>query len=209
MATSAKAAPRQAGRERKRYLAFSLAGERYAVEVLRIKEIVEYVGMTPVPTLPPFIRGACNLRGRGVPVLDLLMRFGAGETAIGRRTCVVIVEAHPPGAVRFDVGLLVDSVNEVLDIGAEDIEATPSLGGKVRSDYLRGLGKTAKGFVVLLDVDRLLHVEDEWAPPRHEPVRPPQHPHPEPTAPADEEPPEPPQAHAPIEEEPPLAVGAQ
>lgn len=143
-----------------RYVTFSLNGERYGIEVLRIREIIEYAGMTPVPMYPRFIRGACNLRGHGVPVLDLSLRFGGGETAIGRRTCVVIVEAQPPGVERFQVGLLVDAVNEVVGIAPEAIEEAPTLGGTLHTDYVRGLGKASNGFVVLLDIDRILTLDD-------------------------------------------------
>ena len=141
------------------YLTFLLAQEQFAIGILGIKEIIEYHGVTEVPMMPPCVRGVINLRGAVVPVLDLLARFGRPSSAVTKRTCVVIVEVE--GAEeRHVVGLLVDAVNEVLDIAPADIEPPPSFGARIRSDFIQGVGKVKGKFVLLLDVDRALSLDE-------------------------------------------------
>ena len=141
------------------YLTFMLAQEQFAIGILGIKEIIEYHGLTEVPMMPPCVRGVINLRGAVVPVLDLLARFGRPSSEMTKRTCVVIVEVE--GAEeKHVVGLLVDAVNEVLDIAPSDIEPPPSFGARVRSDFILGVGKVKGKFVLLLDVDRALSLEE-------------------------------------------------
>ena len=141
------------------YLTFMLAQEQFAIGILGIKEIIEYHGVTEVPMMPACIRGVINLRGAVVPVMDLLARFGRPSSEATKRTCVVIVEIDG-AAERQVVGLVVDAVNEVLDIAAADIEPAPSFGARVRSDFLHGVGKVRGKFVLLLDVDRALSLDD-------------------------------------------------
>jgi len=140
-------------------LTFSLAGETYAIAILGIKEIIEYRAPTEVPMMPGCVRGVINLRGAVVPVLDPQARFGRPSSAIGKRTCIVIVELAQ-GDERQIVGLLVDAVSEVLDIPAGDIEPAPDFGAGIRSDFIAGMGKVRGRFVILLDVDRLLSVDE-------------------------------------------------
>jgi purine-binding chemotaxis protein CheW len=141
------------------YLTFLLAQEQFAIGILGIKEIIEYHGVTEVPMMPPSVRGVINLRGAVVPVLDLLARFGRPSSGVTKRTCVVIVEVV--GAEnKHVVGLLVDAVNEVLDIAPSDIEPPPSFGARIRSDFIQGVGKVKGKFVLLLDVDRALSLDD-------------------------------------------------
>jgi purine-binding chemotaxis protein CheW len=141
------------------YLTFMLAQEQFAIGILGIKEIIEYHGLTEVPMMPPCVRGVINLRGAVVPVLDLLARFGRPSSGTTKRTCVVIVEVAG-AAERHVVGLLVDAVNEVLDIAPSDIEPPPSFGARVRSDFIQGVGKVKGKFVLLLDVDRALSLDE-------------------------------------------------
>jgi purine-binding chemotaxis protein CheW len=143
----------------RQFLTFQLGGEMYAVGILRIKEIIEYGALTAVPMMPTFIRGVINLRGSVVPVVDLRARFGAGPTAIGRRTCIVIVEIEAEGESQV-VGVLVDAVHEVLDIADADIEPAPSFGTQIRPDFVAGMGKVAGNFVILLDLARVLAVDE-------------------------------------------------
>lgn len=143
-----------------KFLSISMGEEVYGIEVLRIKEIIEYGGITSVPMMPDFIRGAFNLRGRGVPILDLSIRFGGSATETGRRTCVVIVEAQADSGERFDVGLLVDAVNEVVDVEPGSVEPAPTLGGKLRTDFLKGMAKVEGKFIILLALDRILLIDD-------------------------------------------------
>ena len=142
------------------YLTFMLAQEQFAVGILGIKEIIEYQGVTEVPMMPACVRGVINLRGAVVPVVDLLARFGRVSSAVTKRTCVVIVEAACGTDERHVMGLLVDAVNEVLDIAPSDIEPPPAFGARLRSDFIQGVGKVRGKFVLLLDVDRVLAVDE-------------------------------------------------
>ena len=144
------------------YLTFMLGGEAYAIGILSIKEIIEQGQMTRVPMMPEFIRGVINLRGSVVPVIDLGVRFGSGATAMGRRTCIVILEvqADDGEGEAHDVGILVDAVNEVMDIAAADVEPAPAFGTHIRTDFIAGMGKVDEKFVVILDPARVLSVDE-------------------------------------------------
>jgi purine-binding chemotaxis protein CheW len=150
--TAAAAATRQ-------YLTFSLDGEIYAVETLCVKEIIEYGHLTVVPMAPPSVRGVINLRGAVVPVIDLLARFGKGVTTVARRSCIVILEIEE-NAERVVLGAIVDAVNEVLEITAGKIEPPPTFGARIRVDFIQGMGRVGHGFVILLDVEKLLSIDD-------------------------------------------------
>lgn len=145
------------------YLTFMLGGEVYALGILNIKEIIDYGDLTEVPMMPPFVRGVINLRGSVVPVVDLAARFGKGSTAVAKRTGIVIVEASS-GAdddeKKQDLGIIVDAVNEVVDISQSEIEPPPSFGTGIRSDFINGMAKQNGKFVILLNVDRVLSVEE-------------------------------------------------
>jgi purine-binding chemotaxis protein CheW len=141
--------------ERRQYLSFSLAGSDYAVSILQVKEILQYETVTHVPSVPPSIRGVINLRGAVVPVIDLAVKFGLAGTPITKRTCILIAEAAVSGE-RTVVGVMADAVREVLELGGEEIEPPPSFGTQVRVDYLVGMGKAGRGFVLLLDLDRVI-----------------------------------------------------
>jgi purine-binding chemotaxis protein CheW len=146
--------------ERKgQYLAFSLSGETFAMDIRSIREVIQFGGLTEVPLMPPFIRGVINLRGAVVPVVDLCVRFGRTPTEVARRTCVVIVETggEEDAAV---LGVMVDNVSEVLEIGEGDIDPAPAFGTDLRNDFISGVGKVAGRFVILLDVNHVLSVEE-------------------------------------------------
>jgi purine-binding chemotaxis protein CheW len=137
------------------YLTFRLAGETYAFGILRVREIIELATITRVPNVPPTVRGVINLRGAVVPVVDLAVKFGLAETAITPRTCVVIVDAELDGEPAV-VGVLAESVEQVIDLGDADIEPPPPFGTGARVDFLAGLGRTGgAGFALILDIDRL------------------------------------------------------
>ncbi len=141
------------------YLTFLLGGEMFAISILGIKEIIEYGSLTAVPMMPRFIRGVINLRGAVVPVVDLLARFGRESSEITRRSCIVILEVEADGE-RRDVGVVVDSVSEVLAIAASEIEPPPSFGAKIRTDFISGMGKVGGKFVIILNADRVLSVDE-------------------------------------------------
>lgn len=152
--TAALAAQAQADRK-DQYLAFSLGGETYGMDIRSIREIIQYGGITEVPLMPACIRGVINLRGAVVPVIDISVRFGRGATPVQRRSCVVILEL-----ARTSLGFMVDTVNEVLEIGPEDIEPAPSFGSDLRAEFVKGVGKVNGRFVILLDVEHVLSVEE-------------------------------------------------
>ncbi len=141
------------------YLTFALAGEMFAIPILNIKEIIEYGQLTSVPMMPSFILGVINLRGSVVPVVDMAARFGRKSAGITRRTCIVIIEIDSDGE-KQDVGIMVDSVSEVLEIPRSEIEPPPSFGARIRADFIQGMGKIAGKFVIILDVDKVLSIEE-------------------------------------------------
>src|SRR6185369_3836668 len=137
------------------YLTFVLGGEVFAIGILSIKEIIEYSHLTAVPMTPEYVRGVINLRGAVVPVLDLQVRFGKPSSPVTKRTCNIIVEVEAAGE-RHDIGIVVDTVNAVLDIPDSEIEPPPTFGAHIRTEFIQGMGKVNGQFVVLLNVDRVL-----------------------------------------------------
>ena len=145
--------------EDSQYLTFVLGQEMFAISILSIKEILEYGTMTKVPMMPSFVRGVINLRGAVVPVIDLSARFGRQKSEVTRRSCIVIIETDGE-ATKQDIGLMVDSVSEVLEIATSDIEPAPSFGANIRSDFISGMAKVSGKFVITLDVDNVLSVDE-------------------------------------------------
>jgi purine-binding chemotaxis protein CheW len=160
-ATNPVLAPAQTGgsEQMHQYLTFVLSGEVFAIGILAIKEIIEYAHLTAVPMTPQYVRGVINLRGAVVPVLDLSVRFGKEASPVTKRTCIVIIEVDV-GGVRHDVGVVVDTVNAVLDIPASEIEPPPSFGAHIRTDFVQGMGKVSGKFVIVLDVNQVLAAEE-------------------------------------------------
>ncbi len=140
-------------------LTFCLDGEEYAAGILHIREIVEYDTLTKVPTTPPWIRGVMNLRGTVVPVIDLALKFGLAETRLTRRTCVVMVEVDLDDEPCL-MGIMVDSVVRVIDLPAEAVEEPPAFGTRVRVDYLLAVAKVEDSLVLVLDIDRVLSIDE-------------------------------------------------
>ena len=145
--------------DQQQYLTFMLGAEVFAINILSIKEIIEYGNLTIVPKMPSFIRGVINLRGSVVPVIDLAARFDRPEAVISRRTCIVIIEVQHE-EVQQVIGVLVDAVNEVLEIAADQIEPVPSFGTKIRTDFIEGMGKVDQKFVIILNVNQVLSVDE-------------------------------------------------
>jgi purine-binding chemotaxis protein CheW len=138
-----------------KYLTFILANEEYGIGILRIKEIIGMMPITAVPQTPEFIKGVINLRGKVIPVMDLRLRFGMPSLDYTERTCIIVVEIDgQTGTVQ--IGIVVDAVSEVLNIRAEDIEATPSFGTRLNTDFILGMAKMNGGIKILLDIDRVL-----------------------------------------------------
>lgn len=165
MKQTGKSVPQAAGtdasdsQEHQQYLTFLLGSEVFAIGILVIKEIIEYGNVTVVPMMPGFVRGVINLRGSVVPVIDLAARFGRKPVQQTRRTCIVIIEIEADGE-RQDVGVVVDAVNAVMEIASDQIEPAPAFGAHIRSDFIRGMGKVADRFVIILDANRVLSLDD-------------------------------------------------
>lgn len=145
--------------EEAQYLTFMLSGEMFAIGILGIKEILEYGQLTSVPMMPAFVRGVINLRGAVVPVIDLSARFGRHNAEVTRRSCIVIIEADSDGNTQ-DIGLMVDSVSAVLEIARSEIEPPPAFGAKIRADFISGMAKVNGAFVIVLNVNQVLSVDE-------------------------------------------------
>lgn len=140
------------------YLTFVLKDENYAINILHVKEIIEYGGLTKIPMMPDYIRGVLNLRGAAIPVIDLTARFSNEVTEITRYTCIIIVEIE--GSSRtIEVGLKADMVNEVVSIDKSQLEPSPKLGSRIKTDFIENIGKINDEFVIILNIDRLLDLE--------------------------------------------------
>ncbi|MFO8141383.1 MAG: chemotaxis protein CheW [Marinobacter sp.] len=145
--------------EADQYLTFRLHDELYAFGILNVKEILEYGNVTQVPMMPDFIQGVINLRGEVVPVINLARRFGMESPPITKRSCVIIIEVDN-GDKQQDLGVMVDIVSEVLEIPPSDMRATPGFGARIRTDFIRNLGKLGDDFVIILDENRVLSVNE-------------------------------------------------
>jgi purine-binding chemotaxis protein CheW len=141
------------------FLTFFLAKEEYAVNIQRVKEIIEYTTVTKVPKVPQWIRGVINLRGNVVPVVDLAVRFGLEQRPVTKTTCIVIVEVEQDSE-RAVMGVIADAVNQVIDFAPKDIEEPPAFGTRVRLEYLLGMGKLGKKFALILNIDSVLSTAD-------------------------------------------------
>ncbi|HPE03946.1 MAG TPA: chemotaxis protein CheW [Thauera sp.] len=141
------------------YLVFTLGGEVFAIDILQIREIIEFGELTEVPMTPPTVRGVINLRGAVVPVIDLAARFGRERLRSGRRSCIVIVEVNGDAGTQT-LGVMVDGVSEVIDIAAADIEPAPSFGARIRTDFIAGMARREGRFVILLEVGRVFSIDE-------------------------------------------------
>lgn len=158
-AAKAEALDSERRHDQNQYLTFVLGRETFALGILSIKEILEYSEPTEIPMMPAFIRGVVNLRGAAVPVVDLSARFGRPSIPVTKKTCVVIIETRV-GEESHVIGVVVDAVNEVLEIPDSEIEPAPSFGASIRADFIQGMGKVRGKFVMILDVDRVLCIEE-------------------------------------------------
>jgi len=141
------------------YLTFSLGDEVFAMDIRSVREIIQHGAMTVVPLMPEFVRGVINLRGAVVPVIDLQSRFGRPKAQPGKKTCVIIFDVGPEGD-RVELGLLVDAVSEVVDISPSQIEPPPAFGTSIAREYIHGLGKVGSEFIVILEPERALNIDD-------------------------------------------------
>jgi purine-binding chemotaxis protein CheW len=142
-----------------KYLTFALGEDTFAIEIRSVLEIIQHGIMTMVPLMPDFVRGVLNLRGAVVPVIDLQARFGRSPASFDKMTCIVIFDATHDGE-KMALGLVVDSVSEVIAIAQSQIEPAPQFGTIINRDFIRGLGKVDGKFVIILEPDRALDIED-------------------------------------------------
>lgn len=141
------------------YLTFMIAGEEYAISLLKVKEIIEYDTVTPVPKTPEWVRGVINLRGSVVPVIDLAVKFRLPASVAGRLTCIVITEVECGGEATI-MGVMADSVRQVIDLKPEDVEHPPTFGTRVKVDYLLGMARSGKKFCLILNTEKVLSTDE-------------------------------------------------
>ncbi|MFZ0543527.1 MAG: chemotaxis protein CheW [Candidatus Sulfotelmatobacter sp.] len=144
------------------YLTFLTAGEEYAIAIVKIREIIEYEAVTTVPNTPVWIRGVTNLRGKVVPVVDLAVKFGMPAAGISKFSCIIITEVMFQGESLI-MGVLADAVSQVIELSADEIEATPPFGTRVKTEYLLGMGALGKKFCLILDIDKVLSADEVLA----------------------------------------------
>ncbi len=145
--------------ENPQYLTFRMLGEAYALGILRVREIIEYSRITKVPRMPAFVRGVINLRGHVVPVLDLATKFGLEPSPLTADTCIVILEVAS-GDEKQIVGIITDSVDEVIDLAPERIEPPPSFGTMIDTRFIVGMGVMEKAFLLIIDIEQILSDDD-------------------------------------------------
>lgn len=141
-----------------KYLTVGLANEAYGIAVLKVREIIRMLKITPVPQLPPYVKGVINLRGRVIPVVDLRVKFGL-NAEFTERTCIVVVQVRPASGQPVQMGLIVDCVEEVIHLTDQEIEPTPEFGCVIDTSYLLGLAKVKGQVKTLLDIDRVVAPE--------------------------------------------------
>lgn len=142
-----------------KYLTFALAQEEYGLEILKVREIIGYMDITAVPQTPRHVKGVINLRGQVIPVIDLRSKFGMETAEITEESCIIVVEISKVSS-SFSTGIVVDHVQEVLDIGGQDIEEAPQFGSSVNTNFILGMGKIGDSVKILLDIDKVLGDEN-------------------------------------------------
>jgi purine-binding chemotaxis protein CheW len=142
-----------------KYLTFALANEEFGLEILKVREIIGIMEITAVPQTPEYVRGVINLRGQVIPVIDLRAKFGMEAIETTDQTCIIVVEISQDDR-KFNTGIVVDHVQEVLDIVGDQIEDSPQFGSNVATDFILGMGKIGDSVKILLDIDKVLASEE-------------------------------------------------
>ena len=156
---------RDSGEKENKFLTFCLGQEEYGVEILRVREIIGIIGITPLPQMPEYVKGVINLRGKIIPVIELRTKFALPSVEYTEATCVIVVEVSEDNdSDHFQMGVIVDSVSEVLDIDRDDIEPAPRFGSALKTEYILGMGKVSdedqEKVIILLDIDKVMTQED-------------------------------------------------
>ncbi len=145
--------------EATQHLTFKLDDEEFAVDISKVREVLEYTTVTKVPQTPDFMKGVINLRGHVVPVVDLRLKFGMLEAEKTVNTCIIIVEVAVEGE-RTVLGALADSVQEVFDFEAQQIEPAPKIGTRLNTEFIQGMGKRDDQFIMILDIDKVFSSDE-------------------------------------------------
>jgi purine-binding chemotaxis protein CheW len=145
--------------EMNQYLAFNLENEVFAFDISKVREVLEFDTVTKVPQTPEMMKGVINLRGSVVPVIDMRVKFGMGETLKTVNTVIIIIEIVLDGTSTM-IGALVDSVQEVMDLDSDHIEPPPKIGTKLNTDFIRGMGKQDGEFLIILDIEKIFSSEE-------------------------------------------------
>ncbi len=145
--------------ETRQYLTFKLGDEVFALDISKVREVLDFTGVTKVPRTPEFMRGVINLRGSVVPVVDLRLKFGMTQTERTVNTCVIITEITVDEE-KTVLGALADSVQEVIDLEPDHIEPAPRIGTRLRTEFIRGMGKRHDRFTIILDIDRIFSTDE-------------------------------------------------
>jgi len=145
--------------ETTQYLTFKLGDEIFALDISKVREVLDYANITKVPRTPDFMRGVINLRGNVVPVVDMRLKFGMTKTEQTVNTCIIIVEISIEGETTV-LGALTDAVQEVIELGPEQIEPAPRIGTRLRTEFIRGMGKRDDHFIIILDIDKVFSADE-------------------------------------------------
>ncbi len=145
--------------ETTQYLTFKLEGEVFALDISKVREVLDFTTITKVPRTPEFMRGVINLRGNVVPVVDMRLKFGMTKTENTVNTCIIIVETSLDGEMTV-LGALADVVQEVMELGSGQIEPAPKIGARLKTDFIQGMGKRDEGFIIILDIDRVFSADE-------------------------------------------------
>lgn len=145
-----------------KYLTFRLANEEYGIEIMKVQEIIGLMPVTQVPRVPDYVRGVINLRGRIIPTIDLRAKFGLERIADTEKTCIIVVEILSAKG-KVSVGIIVDEVAEVLDVGADEVDRAPEFGTSLSMDFILAVGIVKGGVKILLDIDKVLTFEEAKA----------------------------------------------
>jgi len=145
--------------ETRQYLTFILDGELFALDISKVREVLDYTKITRVPQMPEFMLGVINLRGSVVPVIDMRTKFGMNKVERTVNTCIVIVEVTLDSD-NVILGALVDSVQEVFELDPEQIEPPPKIGMRLKTEFIKGMGKKEEKFIIILDIDRVFSTEE-------------------------------------------------
>ncbi len=145
--------------ETTQYLTFKLDEEIFALDISKVKEVLDFTEITKIPQTPEFMKGVINLRGGVVPVVDMRLKFGMAETVRTVNTCIIIVEVNVEGETTV-LGALVDSVQEVMDLEPGQIEPAPRIGTRLRTEFIRGMGKRDNHFIMILDIDKVFSADE-------------------------------------------------